>query len=124
MDQQHPIDAEIRAWLKSHIDNESQLSVAAGHSTSWLHKYINGQGHATIDDLVRIAALLLGVNLPALSETERRLLEACRGLDEPDLQDVIAYVKHRGRLARNAQSKESSAPTGRSPRATTRAKHG
>lgn len=113
----HPIDAEIRAWLKAHVDNQSALSRAIGHSTSWLHKYVNGDGHATIDDLVRLAGLLMGLNLPTLTETERRLLKACSGLDEGDRQDVIAYAEHRARLARRGPSKESSAPAAHTPHA-------
>lgn len=111
MEPTNPIDAHIRAFLKTHVANHSELSVAVGHSTSWLHKYVNGQGHATVDDLVRIAGLVMGLNLPTLSETEQKLLKACQSLAAPDLQDVVAYAEHRGRLARRAPSKESSAPT-------------
>lgn len=120
MDAVNPVDNEIRAWLKRHVTNESQLSVAVGHSPSWLHKYINGQGHATIDDLIKIAAVLFGVNLPALTETEQKLLKACRSLEESDQHDVLAYAEHRQRLARRAQSKESSEPAEDTPPATAR----
>lgn len=111
----HPIDAEIRIWLKRHVENEKQLSVAAGHSTSWLHKYVNGSGHATIDDLIRLAGLLMGLNLPALSVTERSLLTVVRDLEESDRQDVIDYAKHRSRLAQRGGSKESSERADQTP---------
>lgn len=125
MDVEHPIDAEIREWLKRHVDNEKELSVAAGHSTSWLHKYVNGSGHATIDDLVRIAGLLFGLNLPAIRETERRLLKAVRGLDEHNLQDVLSYAELRAkRRAPHPPSTESSAPAVHTPPATTRTGRG
>lgn len=124
MEPPNPIDAHIRAFLKTHVANHSELSVAVGHSTSWLHKYVNGQGHATLDDLVRIAGLLMGLNLPALSETEQKLLKACRSLEAPDLQDVLAYAEHRGRLARRAPSKESSAPVRHIPPVTGRTARG
>lgn len=112
----NPIDAEIRAWLGKHVENQSALSMAVGHSKSWLHKYVNGSGHATVDDLVRIAGLLMGLNLPALTETEQKALKAFRGLGEADQRDVIAYAEHRGKLSQRAPSPESSARVGRSPR--------
>lgn len=124
MELEHPIDAEIRAWLKRHVDNESELSLSSGHSSSWLHKYINGAGHATIDDLVRLAALLMGVNLPVLSETERKLLKSVQALEEPDQLDVLAYAEHRARLARRGQLKESSAPMAQTPPAKARTTRG
>lgn len=119
MELEHPIDAQLRAWLKDHVPNHSQLSVAVGHSKSWLHKYVNGDGHATIDDLVRLAGLLMGLNLPVLTETELQLLKEVRGLEEPNQQDVLAYAKLRRRLVQPGASKESSAPKARKPPATT-----
>lgn len=120
---EHPIDGAIRAWLERHVEKgtASALSVAVGHSTSWLHKYINGAGHATIDDLVRLAGLLHGLNMPAITGAQRALLTACQGLDESDLQDVIDYVALRAkRRPPRAASKESSAPTAHTPPATGR----
>lgn len=124
MDKTYPIDARIRAFLKTYVENHAELSVAVGHSTSWLHKYVNGQGHATIDDLVRIGGMLIGVNLPVLSETEQKLLKACRGLEEPDFQDVIAYADLRRRRAQRGGSKESSEKESRMPPATVRKARG
>lgn len=120
MDLAHPIDAEIRAWLSKHVENESELSLAVGRSKTWLHKYVNGSGHATIDDLVRLAGLLMGLNLPALTELQRTLLRACLDLDEATLADVTAYAKLRAKLAQRAPSKESSAPGAHSLPATAR----
>lgn len=118
MEPNHPIDAEIRAWLKKIVPNKSAISLALGHGNSWLHKYVNGDGHATLDDLVRIAGLVIGLNLPVITETERRLLKACQGLEESDQLDVMAYAEHRARLARRGLSKESSAPATRTTPAT------
>jgi hypothetical protein len=116
---QHPIDQEIRAWLKTHVDNEADLSAKVGHPGSWLHKYINGNGKATIDDLVRIAGTLFGLNLPALNETEQKLLKACRGLEPADLTDVVAFAEHRAKLAAQREKLTgSSAPAARRPPAT------
>jgi hypothetical protein len=115
----HPIDAEIRAWLAEHVENESKLSLAVGHSKTWLHKYINGSGHATVDDLVRIAALLLGLNMPALNDSAQKMLKSFQALSADDQKDVIAYAEHRKRLALREASKESSEPVAQSPLVTT-----
>lgn len=115
MEPEHPIDAEIRAWLKKTVPNKTAISLALGHGNSWLHKYVNGDGHATIDDLVRIAGLLIGLNLPVLSDTERRLLKACQALDEQDRSDVVEYAEYRARLARRGPQKESTAPAAHTP---------
>lgn len=123
MEPGHPIDAEIRAWLKRLVENKADFSVKVGHSSSWLHKYVNGDGHATIDDLVRLAALLIGLNLPLLSEADRKLLRLNQELGEADRQDVMAYAEHRVRLARRAPLKESSAPVARIPRVRGRRAH-
>lgn len=117
---EHPIDLELRKWLAGHVENQTEISTGIGRSASWLHKYVNGDGQATIDDLVRIAGLLFGLNLPVLSESERKLLKACQGLDDADQVDVLAYAEHRGRLARREQSKESSEQSARSRRAIVR----
>lgn len=117
---EHPIDREIRAWLKIHAGNKSELSVKVGHSKSWLHKYTNGAGHATIDDLVRLAALLTGLNLPVLTEADRKLLKAIQGMNDSEKLDVVAYAEHRGRLAHRGRLKESSEPEERNHPLTTR----
>lgn len=121
---EHPIDEAIRAWLERHVENQRALSVAAGHSTSWLHKYINGAGHATIDDLVRLAGLLFGLNLPAITETERKLLRAVQPLELSDQQDVLAYAELRAKRAPRGASTESSAPAAHTPQATSRKERG
>lgn len=121
---EHPIQQEIRAWLDAHVENVSALSLQSGHSSSWLHKWINGDGHATIDDLVRIAGLLFGLNLPALTETEQKLLKAVRVLEEADRQDVLAYVELRARRTRREQSTGSSGPTEQTPQTIKRKARG
>lgn len=106
----HPIDAEIRAWLKAHVKNKADLSVKVGRSSSWLHKLTEGDGHATIDDLVRMAALLFGMNLPVLTDGEQSLLKSVRGLKEREFDEVLEYARHRARLARHDTSTQSSEP--------------
>lgn len=111
----HPIDAHIREWLRAHVHNEREISFAAGHGNSWLHKYINGNGTATVDDLVRVAAMLLGVNLPELSADELRLVTVFRSFVEDDeREELLAYAKHREKLAaQRGALKESSGPMAR-----------
>jgi hypothetical protein len=124
MELRHPIDEELRRWLKAHVPNHKQMSLAVGHSESWLHKYVNGAGHATIDDLVRLAGMLLGLNLPFLSVPEHRLLKAFADLEEDDRVDVLEYTDHRAKLARQVRSKESSEPEARTPQARVRRARG
>jgi transcriptional regulator with XRE-family HTH domain len=116
----HPIDNEIRANLRAMQPNQPALAEAIGRSQAWLSKYMAGRGHATIDDIVRIAAHLLGVNLPVLTATESRLLTAVQALEEDDQLDVLAYALHRARLAQRGPSRESSAPTEGMPLETKR----
>lgn len=110
MELRHPIDEEIRARLRAADLNQVTFSAAIGRSQGWLSRYISGEGKATIDDVVRIAALLIGISGQALSDTERRLMKALRKLEEDDRLDVLSYAEHRAKLARTATSKGSSAP--------------
>ena len=57
---QHPIDTEIRERLRRQAPNQIDLGKRIGRSQGWVNKYLNGVGHATIDDVIRIAALLIG----------------------------------------------------------------
>lgn len=125
MDLTHPIDAEVRRRLGAANVNQTELSVAIGRSQGWISRYIDGEGKATIDDVIRIVAALIGGGSPALTETERRLVRALRQIGDPEIQgDVLDYAEHRARVARRAQSKESSAPASGTPPATTRKAHG
>lgn len=124
---EHPIDSAIRDWLndKEHVANQSELSVAVGRSPSWLHKYANGDGHATIDDLIRIAALVMGLKLPTFTATEQRLLKAMRVIqDEAARLDVVEYAAYRARLARRGNLKGSSEPKADNPQGRARKARG
>lgn len=109
----HPIDAHIREWLRAHVHNEKELSIQAGHGNAWLHKYINGNGAATVDDLVRVGAMLLGVNLPELSEDELKLVAIYRSFVDPDeREELMAYAKHRESLAAQRDALKSPSELG------------
>lgn len=122
---EHPIDAEIRAWLERHVQNQKELSVSVGHGTSWLHKYVNGAGHATIDDLVRIAGVLFGMNLPVLSGLEQRLLKAWRAIpDAARQEDAVVVFENIAKGYRRGKPQESTAPAAHTPPAKVRKGHG
>lgn len=112
----HPIDEEIRKRLRAAEVNQIAFSAAIGRSQSWLSRYIAGEGKASIDDAIRITAVLMGVGGATLTDDERRLLRALRKLPPDDQLDVVAYAEHRGKLVRRTPSIESSAPeTGMRP---------
>jgi transcriptional regulator with XRE-family HTH domain len=90
---QHPIDSEIRERLRKLAPKQIELAQRLGRSQGWLNKYINGAGHATIDDVIRIGAILIGVEALRLTEKEQRLLRAWRRLTADRQQDVVELVE-------------------------------
>lgn len=111
---QHPIDAEIRDRLRRAGPHQEELAARLGRSTGWLNKYMNGAGHATIDDVIRIGAILIGVDAPRLTEMERRVLRGLRRLPAERQQDVLLYLEKVAGRRRGG----SSARAERIPRAT------
>ena len=91
----HPIDTEIRERLRRYAPNQIDLGKRIGRSQGWVNKYLNGAGHATIDDVIRIAAMLIGADVPKLTENERRLLRGWRRLpaDGQEQEDVLLYLE-------------------------------
>lgn len=114
----HPIDAEIRGRLKQLGPNQKELAQGIGRSISWLNKYIHGAGNAAIDDLIRIAALMIGVEAQALSETERRLVRAWKQIPEDDQIAAVEFFENHARFLRRAHEREQGGPKGRTPRET------
>lgn len=109
---QHPIDTEIRDRLRVLAPRQIEIAQRIGRSQGWLNKYIHGAGHATIDDVIKIAAILTGVDAPRLTDAERRLLRLWRGLDADDQQDAADYLEMRSRRRRG----QAAARAGRTPR--------
>ena len=109
---QHPLDTELRTRLRALDPHQQELAQRIGRRPAWLNKYIHGAGHATIDDVIRIVAVLNGLDPPQLTEWERQLLRLFRRLKDPDRQhDVLLYLAHvAGRRG------GSSAPAERTPR--------
>lgn len=93
---QHPIDTEIRERLRKLgklAPRQGELAKRLGRSQGWLNKYIHGAGHATIDDVIRIAAIVIGVDALHLTNAEQRLLRAWRRLSVQRQEDVVEMVE-------------------------------
>lgn len=116
MELRHPIDGEIRARLRGLGGNQSAIARQIGHSPSWLNKYLSGKGHATIDDIVRIAAVLIGAHAEPLSGIEERLLRAFRGLSDDDRrEDHVALLEAMVRKQRKPPSHQRQPPESHAP---------
>lgn len=110
----HPIDDEVRARLKAAAPHQADFAKAIGRSPAWLNKYMQGVGNATIDDVIRIAALLIGTEMsPALSKPARKLLRALEQLEAEDQEDgaefFAAWVQMRQRRQQQKESPEPAA---------------
>ena len=118
MELSHPLDEAIRARIKAARPNQAEFAAKIGRSAGWLNKYMHGAGNATLDDVVRMLALLNGVEGPALSGTERRLLKAWRAIPLERQEDAIAVLENVARGYRRVPSQESAAPAARTQRQT------
>jgi transcriptional regulator with XRE-family HTH domain len=59
-----PVDDRIRRRLREARPNQSELARELGRGAAWVNKYMYGTGHATIDDIIGMAAYF-GVSLTA-----------------------------------------------------------
>jgi transcriptional regulator with XRE-family HTH domain len=114
---EHPIDLEIRDRLRQLKPRQIELAKQIGRSPAWVNKYLNGAGHATIDDVIRIIAIVIGVDPARLTDAERRLLRAWRRLPADKQQDVVDWVQTLGKRQRRAT--RSTARSGQTTRGTT-----
>jgi transcriptional regulator with XRE-family HTH domain len=87
----HPIDLAIRERVAALAIPQKDLAKAIGRSPGWVNKFLNGKGHATIDDLVRLLAYALGVQ--GLSDMERRMLKAWRRLPPTAQADAVQWFE-------------------------------
>jgi transcriptional regulator with XRE-family HTH domain len=110
----HPLDTELRARLRAIDPPQRELAERIGRKPAWLNKYMHGAGHATIDDVIRIVAVLSEVE--ALSELERRVVRGLRRLKDSDRQHDVLWYLERVVMRR----KGSSAPGGQTRRGATR----
>lgn len=120
----HPIDKAVRDKLRALAPNQMALASAIGRSQGWLSKYMEGGGTATIDDVVRIAAAFIGVNVQPLSELERRLLKAFRGIPEERREDAVAVFEPIAKRYRLERPQGSTVTAAHTPPATARKERG
>ena len=85
----HPLDTELRARLRAHKMKQSTLAQRIGRKPAWLNKYIHGAGHATVDDVIRIVAVLSGLDAPRLTVAEQQLLHQWRRLKTTEAQQAV-----------------------------------
>jgi transcriptional regulator with XRE-family HTH domain len=108
----HPIDQEIRERLRKLVSaptsttaarlRQIELATRIGRSPAWVNKYVNGVGNATVDDVIRIVAIVIGVDAPRLTDDEQALLRAWRRVEEKDQPDLLRWVQNLGRRPRRA----------------------
>jgi hypothetical protein len=107
----HHIDLEIRDRLRKLVSvsnpatarpRQIELAKRIGRSPAWLNKYVNGVGHATIDDVIRIVAIVIGVDAIRLTADEQRLLRLWRRLSTDKQHDLIAWMQTMGKRPRRA----------------------
>lgn len=98
----HPIDAAIRERLRTLNLKQRDVAKAVNRTPAWVSKYLSGKGHATVDELIRIIAIALGVE--GLSDLERRLLKAWKRLPPASQTEAVEWfedwVRRDARLAR------------------------
>lgn len=111
----HPIDTEIRERLRKLNPKQIELAKRLGRSQGWLNKYINGAGHATIDDVIRIAAILIGVDALPLTQAEARLLRAWRRLPATRQDDIVDLVEVDAGRRRRRQNATPRVPNNKEP---------
>jgi transcriptional regulator with XRE-family HTH domain len=100
--------------------NQSDAARLIGRDQSWLNRYVNGSGNASIDDVLRLAALLIGIEAQPLSDAERRALRALRELTPDRQDDAVSVLETAAKSYLREQRRESSAPAARMPPATSR----
>lgn len=103
----HPIDAAIRGHLRTLNLKQKDLATAIGRSPGWVSKFLSGAGHATIDDLIRILAVVQGIAI--LSEHERRLVKACKRIPEESQGDAVTFFEDWARREVRAARRRGSA---------------
>lgn len=116
MELTHPLDAAVRAKVRAAKPNQAEFAQAIGRSAGWLNKYMQGVGNATLDDVVRMLALLIGVETQPLTDAERRLLKVFRGLKEESREDAISWLRTVQKGQRRERPEESAAPVVQTPR--------
>lgn len=125
-------DEALRQRLRELDPNQTELAKAIGRNQPWLHKLMNGDGHADIDDFIALGQVFpgwkgsldeflarLGEPLPtpvypkdvARTDAEKKALKLCRATHADDWPTLVglmeAFVRqrkrHRRAIARRQQ---------------------
>jgi len=124
----NPLDETIRKHLKATAyGRQGALAAVIGRERSWLNRYASGTNQATLDDVILLLAAFVrdarGVG-DTLTDRERLILKAFRGLANDDRRDdAIGVVESMSKRDR-ARPRESTAPSGSTPRAAARTTRG
>lgn len=118
MDLTHPLDVALRERIKAAKPNQADFAKSIGRSAGWLNKYIHGAGNATVDDVVRILALLIGVEAQPLTAMDRRLLKVWRRIALDHQEDAVAVLETVAKGYRRSPPQESTGPVVHTPRVT------
>lgn len=113
MELKTPLDDALREQIKAAQPKQADFAKAIGRSAGWLNKYMHGAGNATIDDVVRMIALLIGVETQPLTALERRLLKAWRRIHPDRQDDAVVVLENVAKGYRRPLSQESGAPAAR-----------
>jgi len=108
-----PIDAVFRAKLRAEVPNVSEFARQIGWSQGTLHKYMNGGGHASIDDIARMTAQLSNPASPR-NKRESQLLQLFRrlGNNTDDEDDVFDDIRKKLRRRREQSKSPKKKPEG------------
>ena len=90
----HPIDAVVRKYLRDLKPNQQELARRLRRSQGWVNKYLNGAGKATIDDVLRLVAILVlrMEQPPSLTPEQRRLLQDFAALSPAGRKTVKKFL--------------------------------
>jgi len=106
----HPIDQSVRERVRALVSTDQKdFADRIGRSQGWLNKWMHGSGKATIDDLVRIAALFVGREPQPITSLERRLWRIWRRVPEDDQLSTVELFEAHVRHLRRARRTESGA---------------
>jgi hypothetical protein len=106
----NPIDKDIRERLKKLVTASGSATTARvlqieiakriGRSPAWVNKYVNGVGHATVDDAIRILAIVIGIDAVRLTVDEHRALRAWRRVPVEKQEDGLFFLQGLRRRSR------------------------
>jgi transcriptional regulator with XRE-family HTH domain len=108
----NPIDKDIRERLKKLVTasgstttarlRQIELAKRIGRSPAWVNKYVNGVGNATVDDAIRILAIVIGIDALRLTADEQRVLRVWRRVPVEKQPDGLFFLRGLGRRPRRA----------------------